>query len=83
MISSIPRKNETQYNYHIVMPLPLFDLYQLYPIVHYPIIHILGREEHNPCLCMGKVKFLLTIRLCIFLMHAMVMMCEAEKFVCV
>jgi hypothetical protein len=31
----------------IVMPPPLFYLYQLYPIVHYPIIHILRREEHK------------------------------------
>jgi hypothetical protein len=29
------------------MPSPLFYLYQLYPIVHYPIIHILRREEHK------------------------------------
>ncbi len=28
------------------MHLPLFHLYQLYPIVHYPIIHIL-RKEHK------------------------------------
>jgi hypothetical protein len=31
----------------IVMPLSLFYLYQLYPIVHYPIIPILHREEHK------------------------------------
>jgi hypothetical protein len=26
----------------IIMSLPLFDLYRLYPIVHYPIFHIPG-----------------------------------------
>ena len=31
----------------IVMPPPLFYLYQLYQIVHYPNIHILCREERK------------------------------------
>jgi hypothetical protein len=31
----------------IVIPLQLCYLYQLYPVVHYPIIHILYREEHK------------------------------------
>jgi hypothetical protein len=46
-IFSIQRNIMKHSTTFIVMPLPLFYLYQLYPIVHYPIIHILCREEHK------------------------------------
>ncbi len=57
----------------IVIPPPLIYLYQLYPIVHYPVIHILRREEHKLLFMHRYSKFLLLIRLCIFLMCTMVM----------
>ncbi len=46
MISSIQRNNETQYNFHHHASVIVY-LYQLYPIIHYPIIHNLRREEHK------------------------------------
>jgi hypothetical protein len=30
-----------------IMPLPLFYLNQLYPIIHCPIVHILDIEKHK------------------------------------
>ncbi len=64
----------------IIMSLPLFDFYWLYPIIYYPIFSSLAEKNINCCLCMGKVKFLLPIRLCIFLMRAMVMMYVRQIF---
>jgi hypothetical protein len=63
----------------IIVSLPLFDLYQLYPIVYYPIFTALAEKNIKHFLCMGKVKVMLPIRLCIFLMRAMLMIYVRQK----
>jgi hypothetical protein len=43
----------------------------------------LAEKNIKRCSCLGKVKVLLPIRLCIFLMGAMVMMYVWQKKICV
>ncbi len=39
-----------------IMPLQLFYLNQLYPIIHCPIVNILGREKHTSLFMRGYGK---------------------------
>ncbi len=48
-----------------------------------PFFTSLAEKNINHCLCVGKVKFLLPIRRCIFLMRAVVMICVRQKKFCV
>jgi hypothetical protein len=71
----------------IIMPLPLFYLYQLFKSSITPLFTSSPEKNINCCSCVGIVQFLLPIRLCIFLMHAMVMskgrkVCNYYVWVC-
>jgi hypothetical protein len=57
-----------------IMPLSLFCLNQLYPIIHCPVVNILDREKHKLLFVCGYGNIPASNRLWIFLMCVMVMM---------
>ena len=67
----------------IIMFLPLFDFTDFIQSSITPFFTYLAQKNVKRCSCVGKVKVLLPIRLCIFLMQAMVMICVRQKNFCV